>query len=342
MTAEQPHSSDTESQEPAKTATVEEFAAVEVEAPIRDSANVDCWTLATLYQGAASEAEAGGNETALRVFALLSAVGDIHFKPEDRSEPYGPIHVSKAHRSMIPSDLRGDQCTVFTELAPTIVNPGLRARLADIAWHNHRKLAPMARQAIDANCEAVQLVLDGRGIFFHGGRTASGIDGRNMLRRACHIAQATGWKDPQASRLRTLLGSVIRDAIDHQDHRGFLNASQVALQFRIDDPASIATHAEIFAKSQASDPHWSQDLWDLAAHAHNSLRNHDERVRCLLGATESHMTIANAAGGEGMVAAGAIMDTIRAQGSFRTRSKGGRNSSNNYAAPRPRCATKWA
>ena len=312
MTAEQQHSSDSESQGPAKTVTSEEFAAVEVEAPIRDSPNVDCWTLATHYKGAASEAEAAGNETALRVFGLLSAVADIHFKPEDRSEPYGPSHVGKAHRSMIPSDLRGDQSTVFAALAPTIVNPGLRARLADIAWHNHRKLAPMARKAIDAYCEAVQIVLDGRGEFFHGDRTASGIDGCNMLRRACHIAQATGWKDAQASRLRTLLGSVIRDAIDRQDHRGFLNASEVALQFRIDDPATIATHAEAFAKSQASDPHWSQDLWDLAAHAHNSLRNHDERDRCLLGAAESRMTIADAAGGEGMIAAGAIMDTIRA------------------------------
>ena len=71
MTGEQQHSTDCESQGPAKTVTVEEFAAVEVEAPIRDSANVDCLTLATLYQGAASEAEAGGKETALRVFGLL-------------------------------------------------------------------------------------------------------------------------------------------------------------------------------------------------------------------------------------------------------------------------------
>ena len=71
MTGEQLHSTDSESQVLAKTVTVEEFAAVEVEAPVRDSTHVDCWTLATLYQGTASEAEAGGKETALRVFGLL-------------------------------------------------------------------------------------------------------------------------------------------------------------------------------------------------------------------------------------------------------------------------------
>ena len=313
MSVEQQHSKDAEHDESATTVTAEEFAAVDAEAPIRDSKNVDAWSLGRLYQTAASE-EDSGNATAHRVFGLLSAVAQIHFKPEDRSEPYGPQSVFDGRRSMIPSDLRGDQSTIFTELVPTIRNPGLRARLADIAWHNHRNLAAMAQQAIDAYCEAVQLVLDGEAKFFDEDRTASSNDGCDMLRRACQIAHATGWKDPQASRLRTLVGAVIRDAINHRDHRGFFNASEVALQFRFDDPAIIAANAETFAASKDVDPHWSHDLWELAAQAHRQTGNAGERDRCLVGAAESFVTIADAAGGEGMVAASFIMDTIQALG----------------------------
>ena len=110
--------------------TSAEFAAADFEAPIGDSSNVDCWTLGSLYQTAASEAEESGDGSALRVFALLALIANIHFKPEDRAEPYGPQSVFDGRRSMIPSDLRGTQSAVISEFVPTIRNPGLRARLA--------------------------------------------------------------------------------------------------------------------------------------------------------------------------------------------------------------------
>ena len=309
---EQQHSAEGEPQQLAMTVTDVEFAAVDIEAPVRGSSNVDCWSLASLYQTATSKEEESGNATAVRVFGLLSAIANIHFKPEDRSEPYGPHSVTNAHRSIISSDLRGDQSAVIAEFVPTIRNPGLRARLADIAWQYHRKLAAMAQQAIDAYCEAVQLVLDGEAKFVDEDRTASSNDGCDMLRRACQIAHATGWKDPHAPRLRTLLGAVIRDAIDRQDHRGFFNSSEVFLQFGIDDDDAIAANAENFAISKDVDPHWSHDLWELAARAHWQTGNGDERDRCLVGAAESFITIADASEGQGMVAASFIMDAIQA------------------------------
>ena len=312
MTAEQQHAEDAERQEAAITITAEDFAAVELEAPIRESRNLDCWTLGSLYQGAASEAEANGNEAEARVFALLVGIANIHFKPEDRAEPYGPMSVFDGKRTLIPSDLRGEPSAAIADSVPAIQNPGLRARLADIAWLNDRRLPAMARHAIDAYCESVELVLDGKGEFFDDDRAASGHDGCAMLRRACQVAHATGWKDPGAARLRSLVTAVVRDAIDHQDHRGFSNASEVALEFGFDDPAAIAVNAETFAKSEAVDPHWSRDLWELAARAHSRARNEQERDRCLVGAAESHVTIADAAGGKGMPAAGALMDAIQA------------------------------
>ncbi len=310
MALEPENSNDDKPPQHANTVTGEEFAAVDVEAPIRASHKVDCWSLGNLYRTAASEQGQNDKSAATRVFGLLSDILNIQFKPEDRSEPYGPWFVMDGRRGLIPADLRGDQSAVICGLVPTIQNSGLRARLADIVWINDRSLAVMASHAIDAYCESVQLVLDNEAQFFNADRTPSGHDGRKMLHRACQIANATGWKDPQASRLKALLCAVIQDALQRRDHQGFLNAADIALQYATEDPARIAANAETFAASADLRPHWSHDLWNLAARAHAALHNQEDRDRCLVSAAESHVTIADAAGGEGIVAAGAIMDAI--------------------------------
>ena len=292
--------------------TIDEFAAVGAEAPLRDTRNLDCRTLGSLYQVAASQAQKNGDDRAARVFGLLSDIANIHFKPQDRAEPYGPQYIWDGRRSMIPSDLRGEQSAVIADIVNTIGNPGLRARLADIAWQNNRRLAEIAQQAINAYCKAVETVLGGNGDFFKEDRTASGPDGSGMLRRACQIARATGWKDPEAPRLKALVAAVIRDTVVRQDHLGFFNAATVALQFAVDDPVDIATSAETFAASEDVDPHSSHSLWELAAEAHRSSGDQNECERCLAGAAESYVTIADEHGGEGIVAAKCLMDAIEA------------------------------
>ena len=74
MTREQQRSKDAGPQESPLIVTSAEFAAADFEAPIGDSSNVDCWTLGSLYQTAASEAEESGDGSALRVFALLDGL----------------------------------------------------------------------------------------------------------------------------------------------------------------------------------------------------------------------------------------------------------------------------
>lgn len=146
--------------------TVEDITAVNCEAPIATSRKVYCRCLGSLYQKAAQEAEAAGDERRAKVYHLLAAVTQIHFKPNYKAEPYGPMLVMDGRRSMIPSDLRGAQSDVFAAIAHGIVNPGLRARLADIAWLNERKKVAMGRLAINSYCAAVQDVMDGKAELF--------------------------------------------------------------------------------------------------------------------------------------------------------------------------------
>lgn len=290
--------------------TKEEFVAVAFEDPIRDSNNVDCWTLAELYKNAGVKQTESGNESAARVFEFLSAVMNIHFKPDDKAEPYGPLFVMDGERSIVPNDLRGDQSSVFVDLVPVIQNPGLRARLADIAWINNRALPSMAQQAIGSYCCAVRLVFDGKAEFFNENRFASDSDGCDMLLRACQIAQATGWKEPESSRLKELIQAVLEDTLNRKADKGFLDIGQISLRFGIDDPIVLAKRAETWALSKELHLRSARDLLKLATSAYAQSGNDQARDRCHIAAAECLVSLAEAAGSRGMIAASQLTDAI--------------------------------
>ncbi len=57
-----------------------------------------------------------------------------YFVPNDRVEPFTPMTQFGSNRTLVPSDLHPEQIAVISDVAPGIKNPGLRARLADVAW----------------------------------------------------------------------------------------------------------------------------------------------------------------------------------------------------------------
>ena len=308
-------SQDSDGREDAALLTEQDFTSVDPEAPIRDSSNVDCWSLARRYEAAGQQQEQSGNEVAARVFSLIANIARMHFKPEDRAEPYGPFWAgADGRQTMVPGDLRGGQSETLAKIAFGIRNPGLRARIADVSWYNDRKCSTMAQLAISSFCEAVQAVHDGSAQFFHEDRTASSRDGADMLLRACRIAHATGWKDPEGSRLKALVRTVIQDTLDRNDHRGFLDTAPLGLQFRFHDPASLARDAKTLAATDNLHPFVSRELWQFAASAHQQDKNDTDRDRCLVSAVESLVALANAEGGRGMVAASHLMTAIQELG----------------------------
>ena len=103
-----------------QTVTQEEFEQADLEAPIRASRNVDCWSLAGLYETASKEQAESGNDPAARVYGHLAQVTDMHFEPDDVAEPFSPsIAFPDGRRSMMPGDLKGEQSVVFARSSPT-------------------------------------------------------------------------------------------------------------------------------------------------------------------------------------------------------------------------------
>lgn len=291
--------------------TADDFAAG-CEGPIAESRKVYVACHGSLYQKAQKEAEAAGDARAERVYRLLAAVTQIHFKPNDQSEPYGPMFVMDGRRSIIPSDLRGAQSEVFSAVAPDVVNPGLRARLADIAWLNDRKQAAMAQLAISSYCAAVQDVIDGQAELFFEDRKATSHNGAELLRRACQIASMTGWKEPEASRLKGLIASLGESAFDDRDAGGFLNMGELDADYRITAPQVMVERAEALAQSAELDPDTARHMWELAARSHRQDGKDTESNRCLTSGAECYVRLAEAAGLKGMTASSWLMDAIKA------------------------------
>lgn len=291
--------------------TAEDFAA-KCEAPIAASRKVHVFCHGGLYEKAHKDAEVAGDERATRLYRLLAAVTQIHFKPNDRAEPYGPMFVADGRRSLIPSDLRGAQSNVFAVVAPGIFNPGLRARLADIAWLNDRKQAAMALLAISSYCAAVQGVADGKAEFFFEHAKSTSHNGAEMLRRACQISNMTGWKEPEASTLKGLIATLSEAAFNERDARGFLNMGELDADYRITDAKVMAGRAEVLAQSAELDPDTARNVWELAARAHRQDGSDAESSHCLISAAECYVRMAEAAGLKGTSASSWLMDAIRA------------------------------
>lgn len=292
--------------------TAEDFEAVGCETPIAASLKVYCQCLGSLYQKAAQDAEATGNERGAKVYRLLAAVTQIHFKPHDSAEPYGPMLIMDGRRSIIPSDLRGPQSDVFAAIAPKIKNAGLRALLADITWLNDRKQAAIAQLAIGSFCTAVQDVIDGKAELFFEDAKATSHNGAQMLRRACRIANSTGWKEPEAGTLKSLIASLSEAAFNERDARGFLNIGELDADYRITEPQVMAERAETLAQLAELDPDTARDVWELAARAHRQDGKDAESNRCRTNAAECYARMAEAAGLIGMAASSWLMDAIKA------------------------------
>ena len=304
------------------TITLKDFEQVDLEAPIRDSRNVDCESLSDFYKAAGKKHAESGNHVSASVYELMFQVTWMYIRSDNFAEPFVAIFgSSKGSRSITASDLKGEQSAVFATIVGDIGNPGLRARLADIVWLNDTELHDMAQLAIGAYCEAVQAVLDAKSVFCDEHELASGSEGREMLARACWIAKATGWKDPEGSRLKMLVSDVIQNAIDQQDSFGFYDLAKIGLQFGIVWLSELARRAKTMAAKDGMDPYLSHDLWELAAQAYTQSRNEHQRDRCLISAAECFVSLADASGNKGMDAVNhlesAIEDLRRVPGTER-------------------------
>jgi hypothetical protein len=141
-------------------ATAADLRDLDFESPIAGSTSADTRELSDQFLAAMQSADKTAqppDTAATRVFTVLSAVTRMHFKPEERHEPFGPMFTfADGRRSAIPSDFREGHVDLLDEMAKQANNPVLRARLADVCWLLDRKRGNLGSLAVNAYAEAVQ------------------------------------------------------------------------------------------------------------------------------------------------------------------------------------------
>ena len=124
---------------------------------------------------------------------MLSAVCGMHFKPQDRNEPFtAMIAWADGRRSAIPTDFR-EHVDLLADMADRATNTVLKARLSDVCWLLDRKRGKLANAAIAAYVEIIQKAA--RGELTYRFETEVGVfshQSRDLLLRALVIARVVG------------------------------------------------------------------------------------------------------------------------------------------------------
>jgi hypothetical protein len=164
--------------------------------PLASDASADCQRMSHLYR-AAADAEAE-TEAVRKTYALIADALGMHFSPESRHEPFGPMLVLPGgRRSAFPSDF--SICIdVLQGIAVNAANPALRARMADLCCLLDRKRSAMAFLAMTAYAELVECVDRGALTFpAPGDQGAPGRDACDHLRLALFIGLAPAGARPR-------------------------------------------------------------------------------------------------------------------------------------------------
>jgi hypothetical protein len=291
--------------------TPADFDTVDFEAPIRSLDICDPQDFSTAYEQAFGAARKAGDEPAQVVYRLLYHLCSIMLHVSDSANVWGPFGSGPNGRTAIPEDFRGEQTATFAAIVPRIVNPGLRARIADIAWSNNRRDGASAAAAIEAYCESVEGLLSGQWkTRYDRNPTAAALP---FVQRALQIANATTKRTKRPARLLTMFESIYNATRDPPDIATFTSLADLALAFGLRQPNAVAPELEAAAGaiSIGTYPMAVKRAWDLAARLYNNLGDKDARRRCLIGAVEQTLAMRNDVKGSAGAEASWVMDALQ-------------------------------
>lgn len=264
-------------------ATVEDFEQTKVSSLLEFIDTLDFYSLASKLSVLSKKARAEGNEGASRAYRVLMVVCSYHFSV-DREDAFGPRLVVDGMRSPIPSDIAGAQSQVLATITGKIDHPLLRARVADVAWYNHRNLHQSAGVAIESYCQAIEYYLDDKMSFDYeppAGLSSKVVD---LIQRVFHIASSIGKRKTLPT---CAIGAWNQLYAQSQTLSCFPSLSRLARlgqAFKLIEWTQVAKDAEKAAQIAVSNGYAMavKDVWELAAQAHHQSKNHEGFKRCKL------------------------------------------------------------
>lgn len=283
-------------------ATQADLENLDFEAPIAGSTAADTNELSNLF-GVATQptdkTDQPADTPATRVYTMLSAITGIHFKPEERQEPFGPMaSFADGRRTAIPADFRRVCDGVLADMAKRAKNTVLQARLADICWLLDPKKGDLGRIAVSAYVKIIQETDRGKLKFRFDEKDGDlQHDACQYLRRAIQIGRAIGWDKAETIAARETVIRLRKRAAEKRAMVSVLWFSDLDLEFRVSDPAETAASIDevLTVLPDETNSHIIVELWRLAATAYHLAKKDDDKYRCQSEAAEQ--LVSDAEGG---------------------------------------------
>jgi hypothetical protein len=128
----------------------------------------------------ASEARNSGDTSRAEVFAFLTEITSLGWEPGSAVEPFKPRFIlADGNRSRIPTDYSDHDADLLKALVPTVRDPEMRARIADVVWERCRDHVS-AEIAVEAYLESATRLED----------PEDWVNGARRIERSLHIALA--------------------------------------------------------------------------------------------------------------------------------------------------------
>jgi hypothetical protein len=284
--------------QPPSPIALEALQAADFERPIRDLRSCDLTQMMLAYQQAGAEAVKACETVSGQVFAFLSVLCGIRLKSTERGPVFDAMASGRGFRTAMPENFRGEQTDVLSAAISLMVNPVLRARIADVAWTNNRRDAAAAAAAIAAYCEGATATL--RGELTSPYSQPAVLIALPLVRRAAQIEHQTTKQikgRPHSAPLSSVFVELYEIARKDTKVGIFLRTSEVALAHRFKTNAEVAADAEALL---AVTPPWqlmeaTNTLWQLAIGLYEKVGDKAARQRCLAGALDNALALRDAA-----------------------------------------------
>lgn len=295
----------------------DDLDAVPFEDAIADLRSSECHDLAGRFRARLTESTEQQNEIERRVYFALSNICDLHFKPEERGEPYGPMMVlSDGSRTAIPEDYSGAQTDAFFEILSRVGNLPLRTRLADIVWLNSRRPAA-AEIAIAGYVGIMDLLIQNEAKPRFELPHSRMFEAKQNLTRAFQIAAATKKRKDKFSSSVGDAALRLVDAAERQVDKektsgSLLRAVKLAFRYGILGPDDVIARLEatIEARRGTGGPDEMRSLYFTVAEAHDEAGRKAEAHEARRSAAEESVREAEMASGSGMLSAHVLMNAI--------------------------------
>ena len=266
--------------------TKKDFEELQLEELIKKCDRKECDRYFLLFFDKAHEAEAAGETKTEEVFTLLGYAASMMLKPSSPTEPFTPLLVMQDSRSAIIDDFSEDHLKFFGEIVFDILDPELRARIADILWVKKRD-SRAAELAIAAYLDSATLLEDPR----NWPKCAERIE--RAVRLAATLGRNTGHLDKVISHIETVL-----DKYNGEDPL-FLSEKLMGLLlgFRRGNNTKYSALSEKLAKRAESDGDWrrARIYWETKARWHKLAKDADNERTARIKAAETYVKDAEAA-----------------------------------------------